>query len=430
MWKLIINNLWSRRKRNGWLLAELILVSVVTWVIMDPVVVLLHDTSLPLGYDANRLYLIEMASLDSHAQGYDEQASDSASRTDNFFRLMNKIRNYPGIESASPLLVASYLNSQGNSSRGFQVDSLSLFTRVMYFNPGQHYFETYGIKAIPGSPSAEELSKADYGEHDIVVTRNFAESLLPGKQAIGQQVFYVDYTGDTIYYRIAGVVENIRAYSGERASLVTFWPHSRWNIGEQTRVLVRLKPGISSGHFMNEFRPWMVKELRAGNLFARSVISYPQLIKNYEYQWGTSNKIRLNAAVVIFFLINLCLGVIGTFWLQTRKRSEEAGIMRSFGATPGYIMRMLLGEGFVLCTLAFVMGCLGYLQYALKEGLYGVNSFMSRIADDDWISSFETHFLGVSLIVYIIILVVVLIGIYLPARNISRVNPVDALRDE
>lgn len=429
MWKLIINNLWSRRKRNGWLLAELVLISVVTWVIMDPVVVLLHDTSLPLGYDADRLYLIEIASLDSRAQGYDGQASDSASCTDNFFRLMDKIRNYPGVETASPLLVASYLNSEGNSSRNFQVDSLSLFSHVMYFTPGQHYFETYGMKAIPGSPSAEELSKADYGEHDMVVTRNLAENLLPGKQAIGQQVFIIEYE-DTIYYRIVGIVENVRAYSEQRTSLIAFRPHFRWNIGKQTRVLVRLKSGMSSERFINKFRPWMMKELKAGNLFARSIISYPQLIKNYEYQSGTSNKIRLNVAVAVFFLINLCLGVIGTFWLQTRKRSEEAGIMRSFGATSGFIMRMLLGEGFVLCTLAFVVGCFGYLQYALKEGLYGMNSFMSRIAADDWVSSFGTHFLGVSLIIYIIMLIVVLIGIYLPAHYISRVNPVDALRDE
>lgn len=27
MWKLILKNLWSRRRRNGWLLAELILVA-------------------------------------------------------------------------------------------------------------------------------------------------------------------------------------------------------------------------------------------------------------------------------------------------------------------------------------------------------------------------------------------------------------------
>lgn len=33
MWKLILKNLWSRRRRNGWLLAELILVAILSWYI-------------------------------------------------------------------------------------------------------------------------------------------------------------------------------------------------------------------------------------------------------------------------------------------------------------------------------------------------------------------------------------------------------------
>ena len=43
MLKLILKNLWARRRRNGWLLAELILVSIVTWIILDPVIVMTYD---------------------------------------------------------------------------------------------------------------------------------------------------------------------------------------------------------------------------------------------------------------------------------------------------------------------------------------------------------------------------------------------------
>ena len=55
MLKLILHTLWARRRRNGWLLAELILVSVISWAIFDPVIVSLHDRNLPLGYDAESL---------------------------------------------------------------------------------------------------------------------------------------------------------------------------------------------------------------------------------------------------------------------------------------------------------------------------------------------------------------------------------------
>ena len=50
MLKLILKNLWARRVRNAWLLAELILVTVLTWYITDPLFVLSYNQTLPLGF--------------------------------------------------------------------------------------------------------------------------------------------------------------------------------------------------------------------------------------------------------------------------------------------------------------------------------------------------------------------------------------------
>ena len=67
------------------------------------------------------------------------------------------------------------------------------------------------------------------------------------------------------------------------------------------------------------------------------------------------------------------LYIVGTglaiFWLQTRTRREEVGVMLSFGATRSDIVRLLMGEGTVLTVVASLTGFLLYLQYALKEGL-------------------------------------------------------------
>ena len=105
----------------------------------------------------------------------------------------------------------------------------------------------------------------------------------------------------------------------------------------------------------------------------------------------------------------------------TRNRREEVGIMKSFGARSVYIIRMLLGEGIVLSTLATLTGCLIYLQYALKEGLYTNIWNEQEILPIYWVNRFPLHFLGVSLIVWIILLIVVSIGIYIPARSISKI---------
>ena len=58
MLKLILKNLWARRVRNAWLLAELILVTVLTWYITDPLFVLSYNQTLPLGYEPDGLLLL------------------------------------------------------------------------------------------------------------------------------------------------------------------------------------------------------------------------------------------------------------------------------------------------------------------------------------------------------------------------------------
>ncbi len=54
MLHLIGKNLWARRYRNGWLLAELIIVSMVIWVLTDPIVVTTHDRGAAYRYHGGR----------------------------------------------------------------------------------------------------------------------------------------------------------------------------------------------------------------------------------------------------------------------------------------------------------------------------------------------------------------------------------------
>ena len=79
-----------------------------------------------------------------------------------------------------------------------------------------------------------------------------------------------------------------------------------------------------------------------------------------------------------------------------------------------------------------LIGFFGYFQYALSEGLYVSRweHWSQRYFQHNWIHDFGLHFTGVSVITLLILIAVVSIGIYIPARSISRVNPVDALKDE
>ena len=431
MLKLILKNLWARRRRNGWLLAELILVSIVSWVILDPVIVVTHDRNIPLGYDADRLCVVSMGVLQPQAPGYDRQAEDSTVVMDNYLLFVRRIKDYPGVELVTPLPSYCYPNSQGSSNVSVAAvgDTLDTSAMCMEFLPHTQFFETYGFRSGKGM-TPEQLSDYDYTNNDIVITENMLEDFFHSNEPHGKRCWYSS-DEDTTYLPVIGVVGTFKAYSEWRPVPVMFRPVLSINISdllENAQILIRLKKDISMERFMHDFRPWMVKELRAGNLFARNIQSYDKLIADREYA-GATSIYRRNLAMAAFFLINLCLGVIGTFWLQTRTRREEVGVMLSFGGTPKHIVRLLMGEGAVLTVIAVFTGCVLYLQYALKEGLVPAQNWVQS-TETYWVSDFTLHFLVVSFIILFIMLAVVLVGIYIPARRISRIPPTEALRDE
>ena len=55
MWHHIFRNLWNSRKRNVWILLELIVIAIVCWMVIDPLFVIFYNKSIPDGYVADGL---------------------------------------------------------------------------------------------------------------------------------------------------------------------------------------------------------------------------------------------------------------------------------------------------------------------------------------------------------------------------------------
>lgn len=429
MWKLILKNLWSRRRRNGWLLVELILVAILSWYIFDPVMVVTYERHLPLGYDADRLCMVSVTMFPQEASGYEPQAADSASLVQAYLNLVDRVRRHPDVEQATPVLSFVYPGAMGIGTSSFiaEGDSVAHTALFIEFLPHTHFFETYGFQSGKGSMSAAQLSDLDNGYY-YIMTEDLLEGMFRTHTYRNQRCWKVTGT-DTCYTAVKGTVKVCKYLSDKRPVPIVFMPLQNPDIRsrlDNMRIVVRLKEGVRMGRFLHDFRPWMLRQLRIGNLYARELQSYDEI--NAAREFDSTMLYRCNLSIALFFLVNLCLGVIGTFWMQTRTRREEVGVMLSFGATPHRIRLLLLGEGTALTTLATFIGCFIYLQYAFSEGLNMGNSLAEVVID--WIDNFGLHFFFVSLMVYVILLLVVWIGIYIPARRISSISPTEALRDE
>ena len=124
------------------------------------------------------------------------------------------------------------------------------------------------------------------------------------------------------------------------------------------------------------------------------------------------------------------LGTLGTYWLQIRKRTEDFGIMRSFGAKRRNIFGMIWKEAALLTLIASIIGQLIWLQIALKIGLADGSIDVMTGRETDWVNNFWLHFLIICVIQYLVMLVIVTLGIIIPALIAMYRKPVNALRHE
>lgn len=80
MFKLIIKNLWSRRRRNAALLVELVIITLVAWISLDTVIVNTYVRNMPLGYDMERIVKIEFGHEGVNPEDENDDARDRALR--------------------------------------------------------------------------------------------------------------------------------------------------------------------------------------------------------------------------------------------------------------------------------------------------------------------------------------------------------------
>lgn len=440
MFKIILKNLWHRRVQNCWLFAELIIVTILSWEIIDPVAVSISDRYQPMGYDADRLVNLSFVTLPENTAEYREEEADSATTVANVAKIAHYLESLPEVESASFAGYDPILNASGNSWQEYKsgneaVDTLIKYVLNVSYYPGCKFFETMGIESAPGSPSPEELSKINPGRNDIIITEDYARLFWPDENAVGKKFVSVSRDGnDTIYTTIIGVVKGLRYQSILRSRCLAFMSAARYGHTpdySDFTYTVRLAPGISPDEFVANFDAQRRREIAIGNFRLNKIAAQQALIESTEFTYGVSSQRKLKSILCAFFLINLILGTVGCFWLQTRRRISETGVLRSFGALKSDIVKMLIGESVVLASAAFVIGDLLYLQYALKEGFdVGFTNNRSLNVIDNWVGNFWEHFAVVSLIVYALIIICVIIGTLMPALKLSRINPVDALRDE
>ncbi len=132
--------------------------------------------------------------------------------------------------------------------------------------------------------------------------------------------------------------------------------------------------------------------------------------------------------LVVLLLVSLSLILIihNSFAVSMNTRIHQFGIFSSIGATPGQIRTCLMQEAAVLCAVPILLGSL--LGIAIGYGIMQAANVIAADAQGRHEAVWQYHPL-VLVITVLSAVLTVLFSAWIPARKLSRLTPLEAIRN-
>jgi len=417
MFKQIFTIILNQRKNNFWILAELLFVAACLWYIVDYMGVLHSVKNIPLGYNIEDTYRIDLSERTENSDDYIYPANKTTTTGEDLLTVMQLIRKYPEIESVS-LSIASQPYLATHYSQIF-------YNKLSYGETGitaQEYrvtpsfFDVFRTQSVDGKDLKQSLTS-----HSVIISSNAAAELVKDKSAIGKNILIGEYGIDK---QITAEYTPVRWTEYFKANYSFYTLLSEDEIAQsintdnlsQMELCIRTKPDVRHD-FIDRFIQETGAKLMVGNIYLMDVrpISYIRegAVKPEE------STIFTRTLLLGFLLINIFLGVSGVFTLRTQQRQSELGLRVALGSTKLKLQLIVIAEGLLLLTVAMVPVVL----IALNLGLF-------ELVHIDWLPFTIIRFITGIAITYVIMSIIILTGVWYPAYRTTRINPAEVLRNE
>jgi predicted permease len=290
---------------------------------------------------------------------------------------------------------------------GFQFPAGRENTRVLASRTDEHYFDTMGISILRGrgfrqtdGPDALRVA---------IVNEQFATRYWPDEDAIGKRL---QVGTDKTWVEVVGIANNSKyLFIAEPTRDFVYLPYRQ----KQPRRMVMLVR--SYGEASSLIGP--LREVVNG-LDPNLPIFNVRTMADFYRMRAISVFNVLVTIVAAMGAMGLGLAIVGLYGLvayAASRRTREIGIRIAIGAERTTVVRLVLRQGVALAVVGLAIG----LVASLAAGRLMSAAFPTGDNPRDVMAQ---------LLVIPIVLAVTLVAAYVPAFQASRINPIEALRQE
>jgi putative ABC transport system permease protein len=354
------------------------------------------------GFDVENLLVLRIAPDVTRYQG-------AQLRNDYYGRVLNSIRELPGVASVAAVTVLPMSTIGSDFYRPYWLEGARpggdavAEANVRMATPG--YFATLGLPLMSGREfSAQDALGAPAV---IIINESLARSAWKGDDPLGRTLI-LDYQNGPSPRQVVGVVRDAR-YRGPRSDPAPeiFIPHAQ-NPYLVMNVVVRTT--IEPDALAQAARAQALKV--DPDQPVHSVTTMERLLGD------TMQQDRFAMLFVALFavagLVTAATGVYALLAYTVAQRQREIAVRMAIGASSFSVARLILMESLVLALVGCVLGALGVaaVSQLARSVLFG-------IAPQDPLTLAMTA---------AVLLTAVLAASWLPARRAARINPVSAMR--
>lgn len=278
-----------------------------------------------------------------------------------------------------------------------------------YVVASEGYFQALGIPLLKG-----RLFNAGDGPdapHVAVIAESLARQKWPDRDPVGQTIEFGNMDGDLRLLTIIGVVGEVRKHSLEAPARPTVYVNYRQRPRTASQFDLVLRSNSDSVALVGSVR----------NVLTQLDPTVPLRMNSFSQVFSDSlHSRRFTLLLVTVFAVAALLlamaGVFGVLAYSVAQRTKEIGLRLALGATPGTILKMVLGQGMVTVAIGVALGLFG--SFLLTRTM---RSLLFEVSPND-----PATLAGIALL----LVAVAMLASYMPARRATRVDPMVALRDE